>query len=66
MCHLLDPKAIRNEKEHIAALKELDDLMLSDPDTPAGRRFEELVTLIDAYELSREPTILRPVARATA
>jgi hypothetical protein len=42
--------------------------MLADPDTPSGRRFGELVALIDAYELSREPTMIRVAgqARATA
>ena len=64
MCHVLDPKAITTYKEYQAALNELDELMLSDPDTPAGRRFGELVALIDAYELSREPTLIRPATRA--
>ena len=40
--------------------------MLSDPDTPAGRRFGELVSLIDAYELSREPTVVRTEGRVAA
>jgi hypothetical protein len=64
MCHVLDPKAITTYKEYQAALGELDELMLSDPDTPAGRRFGELVALIDAYELSREPTLIRASSRA--
>jgi len=63
MCHVLDPKAITTYKEYQAALGELDELMLSDPDTPAGRRFGELVALIDAYELSREPTLIRAPSR---
>ncbi|HET9341197.1 MAG TPA: hypothetical protein VFQ55_19495 [Casimicrobiaceae bacterium] len=69
MCHVLDPKAITTYREYQAALRELDELMLSDPDTPAGRRFGELVALIDAYELSREPTVIRSSsqpARVTA
>ena len=59
MCHVLDPKAITTYREYQAALRELDELMLADPDTPAGRRFGELVALIDAYELSTEPTVIR-------
>lgn len=59
MCHVLDPKAITTYREYQAALHELDELMLADPDTPAGRRFVELVALIDAYELSLEPTVVR-------
>ena len=66
MCHVLDLKAITTYREYQAALHELDELMLSDPDTPAGRRFGELVSLIDAYELSREPTVLRPASRIAA
>jgi len=66
MCHVLDPKAITSYKEYQAALHELDELSISDPDTPAGRRFGELVSLIDAYELSREPTLIREASRAPA
>lgn len=63
MAHLLDPKAITNYREYLSALTELDAVMLCDPDTPAGQRFEELVALIDAYELSLEPTVVRaPIA----
>lgn len=51
-----EPKPITTYSEYQAALCELDELMLSDPDTPAGKRFGELVALIDAYELSRETT----------
>lgn len=54
MAHLLDPKAITSYREYLSALTELDALMLCDPGTPAGRRFDELVALIDAYELSLE------------
>jgi voltage-gated potassium channel len=38
--------------------------VIFEADTPAGRRFGELVALIDAYELSREPTLFRPATRA--
>ncbi|MEO8485948.1 MAG: hypothetical protein ABI585_06365 [Betaproteobacteria bacterium] len=66
MRHVLDPQAITTFTEYQAAMHELDELMLSDPDTPAGRRFGELVSLIDAWELSREPTMIREMSRATA
>lgn len=42
------------DAEYLAALDELDALMLVDPDSPAGRRFDELVAQIDAWELERE------------
>ena len=55
MPHPLDPKAITSRREYLSALDELDALMLCDPDTPAGRRFDELDALIDAYELANVP-----------
>ncbi len=51
-------KPLATYAEYQAALAELDELMLSDPDTPAGQRFGDLVALIDAYELAREPKIV--------
>ena len=43
MAHPFDPGTISTERDYVAALNELDDLMLCDPDTPAARRFDELV-----------------------
>ena len=54
MAHVLDPLQIRDDSQYGAALAELEDLMLADPDTPAGRRFDELVRLIEDYELRRD------------
>lgn len=54
MDHRTEPPAIRCDAEYAAALDELDRLMLVDPESPAGRRFDELVALIDAWELARE------------
>jgi len=50
MPHLLDPQRLDNEAAYLAALDELEELMATDPDTPAGRRFDELVELIEEYE----------------
>ena len=50
MPHVLDPQRLDNEAAYLAALDELEELMATDPDTPAGRRFDELVALIEAYE----------------
>ena len=50
MSHLLDPHALHTDAEYRAALGELDELLLCDPGTPAGRRCDELVALIEAYE----------------
>lgn len=49
---------IHSEADYAAALEELDRLMLVDPDSPDGRRFDELVALIDAWELARERSVL--------
>ncbi len=45
--------AIRDDRDHAAALDELDDLMLSEAGTPPGRRFDELVLLLEDYEARR-------------
>ena len=50
MPHLLDPQRLDSEAAYLAALDELEELMVTDPGTPAGRRFDELVELIDEYE----------------
>ena len=50
MPHVLDPQHLDSEAAYLAALDELEQLMATDPDTPAGRRFDELVDLIDDYE----------------
>ena len=50
MPHVLDPQRLESEAAYLAALDELEELMATDPDTPAGRRFDELVALIEEYE----------------
>lgn len=60
MGHPLDRGTISSERDYAAALGELDRLMLCDPDTPSGRRFDELVALIEAWELAHDPTPVRP------
>lgn len=52
--------AIRNENDHQAALEELDGLVLAEPGTPPGRRFDELVHLIDEYAARRSGYMLPP------
>ena len=55
MSHVLDPSCLPDDAAYAAALDELEDLMLADPDTPAGRRFDELVALIEDYEARHWP-----------
>ena len=66
MPHLLDPLRIRSESQYCAALDELEDLMLADPGTPAGRRFDELVRLIEEYEMRRDGYDLDRMKQALA
>ncbi|MBS0322038.1 MAG: hypothetical protein JSR18_15960 [Proteobacteria bacterium] len=58
MAHLLDPSRLDSESAYASALDELESLLLSDPDTPAGRRFDELVALIEDYEARHWPAEL--------
>jgi HTH-type transcriptional regulator/antitoxin HigA len=60
MPHLLDPHELQSEAAYLAALDELDSLLATDPDTPAGHRFDELVTLIEAWEARHHTTPLTP------
>lgn len=60
MSHVLDPDHLVTAAHYCAALDELEDLMLSDPDTPAGRRFDELVALIEDYEARTWPAEVPP------
>jgi hypothetical protein len=66
MSHLLDPSCLCNDAAYVAALDELEDLMLADPDTPGGRRFDELVVLIEEYEARRDGYDLARMKRALA
>jgi len=53
MAHMLDPLQLRDNSQYCAALDELDDLLFADPGTPAGLRYDELVRLIEDYEVRR-------------
>jgi len=52
--------AISDEREFTAALEEFDSLVLSEPGTPPGRRFDELVALIDEYAARRSGCVMLP------
>ena len=61
-----DPAGLPDDAAYVAALEELDDLMLADPDTPAGRRFDELTVLIEEYEARRDGYDLARMRRVLA
>ncbi len=46
----MEIKPIKNEKDHAAALREIEQLWGTDEGTPPGDRLEALVTLVEAYE----------------
>jgi antitoxin component HigA of HigAB toxin-antitoxin module len=50
--------SLRDERDYAAAFDELDDLVLAEPGTPPGRRFDELVLLIEEYEARRSGYLL--------
>jgi hypothetical protein len=51
---------VRNEDDYAAALDEFDALVLAEPGTPPGRRFNELVRLIDEYAAQQSGYALLP------
>lgn len=52
---MMDIKPIRNEVDYRAALQEVEQLMLAQPDTPEGEKLDVMVTLIEAYEAKHFP-----------
>lgn len=63
MPHILDPRELTSHAAYLAALDELDALLATDPDTPAGHRFDELVALIEAWEMRVQPAPCAASAR---
>jgi HTH-type transcriptional regulator / antitoxin HigA len=51
----MDIQPIRNEADYQAALKEIENLIEAQPDTPEGDRLDVLVALVEAYEASHFP-----------
>jgi len=50
MANALDQKQLHSESDYRAAVAEMRDLIMADPETPAGRRFDELLRRIEEYE----------------
>ena len=50
MSNRLQPSRLSDYEEYHAALRELEELFLCDPDSPAGRRFDQLVAMIDEFD----------------
>ena len=54
MSHVLDPKTLHDDVEYAAAIHELEQLLLADPESSEGRRFDELIALIEEFDARRE------------
>lgn len=48
-------KSIKTDADYRAALKEVESLMATEPNTPEGQKLDVLVTLIEAYERKHFP-----------
>lgn len=48
-------KPIKTDADYRAALKEIESLMMAQPDTPDGDKLDVLVTLVEAYESKHYP-----------
>lgn len=51
----MDIKPIKTDTDYRAALKEVETLMMAEPNTPEGKKLDVLVTLIEAYEHKHFP-----------
>ncbi|AEJ02406.1 transcriptional regulator, XRE family [Nitrosomonas sp. Is79A3] len=51
----MDIKPIKTDTDYRAALKEVETLMMAEPNTPEGEKLDVLVTLIEAYERKHFP-----------
>ena len=51
----MEIKPIRSEADYQAALKEIENLLESQPDNSEGDRLDVLVTLVEAYEAKYYP-----------
>jgi HTH-type transcriptional regulator/antitoxin HigA len=51
----MDIKPIKTDADYRAALKEIEMLMVAEPDTPEGEKLDVLVTLVEAYEQKHYP-----------
>jgi hypothetical protein len=54
MSDRLKPSRLRDHAEYHAALRELEELFLCDPGSPAGYRFDQLVAMVDEFDCARD------------
>lgn len=52
---MMDIRPIKTDADYRAALKEIENLMMAEPDTVEGEKLDILVTLVEAYESKHFP-----------
>ena len=51
----MDIKPIKTDADYHAALREIETLMMAEPDSSEGEKLDVLVTLVEAYEAKHYP-----------
>lgn len=51
----MDIKPVKTDADYRVALKEIETLMMAEPDSPEGEKLDVLVTLVEAYEAKHYP-----------
>lgn len=51
----MDIRPIKTDADYRAALNDIDNLMMAEPDTVEGEKLDILVTLVEAYEAKHFP-----------
>lgn len=51
----MDIRPIKKDADYRAALKDIENLMMAEPDTVEGEKLDILVTLVEAYEAKHFP-----------
>ena len=51
----MDIRPIKTDADYRAALNDIENLMMAEPDTVEGEKLDILVTLVDAYEAKHFP-----------
>ncbi len=51
----MDIRPIKTDADYRAALNDIENLMMAEPDTVEGEKLDILVTLVEAYEAKHFP-----------
>lgn len=59
----MDIRPIKTDADYRAALNDIENLMMAEPDTVEGEKLDILVTLVEAYEAKHFPMDLPDLLR---